>query len=245
MNDPSRASVGGPLGSLAAGFLYSLVNLGYTQNSASSQLHLMAHLSRWLAAQRIDVHMLRDTDIERFLRARRRAGYARWLSMKAMRPMLTYLKDKGISIHSSTEINSRPEDVVVDCFRQYLLRERGLRQRTVTLYCNAVRSFVQSHLSGNTISWESLDAAKVTAFVVAHIPGQSRSLAGITVTALRSFLGFLYVSGQIAQPLTSAIPSIAGWRLSALPKALQPGEVQALLTSCDRRTIKGAGTLPS
>jgi integrase/recombinase XerD len=98
---------------------------------------------------------------------------------------------------------------------------------------------VQSHLSGNTIKWESLDAAKVTAFVVTHIPGQSRSLAGITVTALRSFLGFLYVSGQIAQPLTSAIPSIAGWRLSALPKALQPGEVQALLASCDRRTIKG------
>jgi hypothetical protein len=114
MNDPSRASVGGPLGSLAAGFLYSLVNLGYTQNSASSQLHLMAHLSRWLAAQRIDVHMLRDTDIERFLRARRRAGYARWLSMKAMRAMLTYLKDKGISINSSADKNSRPEDVVVN-----------------------------------------------------------------------------------------------------------------------------------
>lgn len=239
MNDPSRASVGGPLGPLAAGFLYSLVNLGYTPNSASSQLHLMAHLSRWLASQRLDVHMLRNTDLERFLRARRRAGYASWLSMKAMRPMLTYLKNKRISIHSSAEVASRPEAVVVDCFRHYLLRERGLRQRTVTLYCNAVHLFVQNHLSGNTISWKSLDAAKVTAFVVAHTPGQSRSLAGITVTALRSFLGFLYVTGQIAQPLTSAIPKLAGWRLSALPRALQPGEIQALLTSCDQRTIKG------
>lgn len=51
MNDPSRVSVSGPLGSFAAGFLHSLVKQGYTPNSASSQLHLMAHLSRWLAAQ--------------------------------------------------------------------------------------------------------------------------------------------------------------------------------------------------
>jgi site-specific recombinase XerD len=239
MNDPSQVSVRGPLGPFAAGFLYSLAKLGYTPNSASSQLHLMAHLSRWLAAQRIDVRMLRDKDMERFLRARRRAGYASWLSVKAMRPMLAYLKDEGVSLHSSAEITDRPVDVAVECYRQYLLRERGLGQRTARLYGNAVRLFVQSHLSGNSINWKSLDAAKVTAFVVAHTPNQSRSLARITVTALRSFVGFLYVTGRIAQPLTSAVPSVAGWRLSSLPKALQPGEAKALLASCDRRTKKG------
>lgn len=239
MNDPSRVSVRGPLGPFASGFLNALVELGYTPNSASSQLHLMAHLSRWLVVQRIDVHTLRDTDIERFLSTRRRAGYASWLSVKAMGPMLTYLKGKGISVHPSAEIAGRPVNAAVECYRQYLLRERGLRQRTVKLYCSAVRLFVQSHPSGDTINWKTLDAAKVTAFVVGHTPGQSRSLARITVTALRSFLGFLHVSGRIVQPLTSAVPSVAGWRLSALPKALHPGQVQALIESCDRRTIKG------
>lgn len=239
MNDPSRVSVGGPLEPYAAGFLYSLTKLGYTANSASSQLHLMAHLSRWLTGQRMDIHTLRDTDMERFLRARRLAGYASWLSLKAMRPILAYLRERGVSLQSSAEMTGRPVDVVIDSYRQYLLQERGLGQRTVSLYSNAVRLFVQSHLAADTINWKSLDAAKVTAFVVAHTPSQSRSLARITVTALRSFLGFLYVNGRIAQPLTSAVPSVASWRLSALPKALQLGEVHALLASCDRRTIKG------
>jgi integrase/recombinase XerD len=239
MNDPSRMSVSGPLGPFAAGFLHSLVKLGYTPNSASSQLHLMAHLSRWLVAKGLDIHMLRDRDVERFLRARRRAGYTNWLSMKAMRPMLTYLKDKGVSLRSSGERTRQPVDGAIDCYRQYLLHERGLGQRTVKLYSNAIRPFVRNHLSGNAINWESLDAAKVTAFVVARTPSQSRSLARITVTALRSFLGFLHVTGLIAKRLTAAVPSVAGWRLAALPKALQPGEVQALLASCDRRTQKG------
>jgi site-specific recombinase XerD len=35
------------------------------------------------------------------------------------------------------------------------------------------------------------------------------------------------------------VPSVAGWRLSGLPKRLKPGEVDALLASCDRSTVIG------
>jgi len=42
---------------------------------------------------------------------------------------------------------------------------------------------------------------------------------------LRSLLGFLHVEGTIARPLTSAVPSVAGWRLAGLPKALEAAEI--------------------
>lgn len=127
-----------------------------------------------------------------------------------------------------------------DRYRHYLVHERGLGQLAVRQYGNAIRPFVRSQLSTDgTINWESLDAARVTAFIVARTPKQSRSVARTTVTALRSFLGFLYANGLIAQRLTGAVPSVAGWRLAALPKAMQPGEIQALLAACDRRTKKG------
>ena len=241
MNDPSRVSVSGPLGPFAAGFLHALVKLGYTPNSASSQLHLMAHLSRWLAAQRLDVQTLRKSDVERFLRARRRAGYARWLTMKAMRPMLTYLKDKGYPLWLDAEVTSDPVNVAIDRYRQYLVHERGLAQLTVRHYTDAARPFLQNQLStdGTEIDWQSLGAARVTAFVVACTPSQSRSVARMTVTALRSLLRYLYVNGLIKQQLTAAVPAVAGWRLAALPKSLQPSEVRALLAACDRRTRKG------
>jgi integrase/recombinase XerD len=61
----------------------------------------------------------------------------------------------------------------------------------------------------------------------------------MTVTALRSLLGFMHLEGLIAEPLVGAVPSSASWRLSGLPRALEPGQVGALLTCCDRGTVVG------
>jgi site-specific recombinase XerD len=35
------------------------------------------------------------------------------------------------------------------------------------------------------------------------------------------------------------VPSVTGWRLSNLPKGLEPGQLRKLLASCDRRTRTG------
>jgi len=155
--------------------------------------------------------------------------------------MHAYLKAQGISLSASTVVDNGPIDAAIDRYRHYLVHERGLGQLTVRHYSNAVRPFLLNELSsdGTRMNWESVDAARVTAFVVARTPSQSRSVASTTVTALRSFLGYLYVNGLIKQQLTAAVPAVAGWRLAALPKTLQPREVQALLAACDRRTRMG------
>jgi integrase/recombinase XerD len=59
------------------------------------------------------------------------------------------------------------------------------------------------------------------------------------VTGLRSLLGFLHLSGLIAGPLAEAVPSTASCRLSGLPRALEPEQLDALLSSCDRETSTG------
>jgi len=84
-----------------------------------------------------------------------------------------------------------------------------------------------------------LSAADVVAFVVARCPAQSRGAAKMTVTALRSLLGFLYLRGLVVGPLANVVPSTASWRLSGLPRALEPEQVDALLASCDRGTATG------
>ena len=75
MEDPSEVGMSGPLSSWATGFASSLVRQGYTRNSAISQMQLMAHLSRWLASEGLEARKLRAAEVERFLRARRAAGY--------------------------------------------------------------------------------------------------------------------------------------------------------------------------
>jgi len=61
----------------------------------------------------------------------------------------------------------------------------------------------------------------------------------MTVTTLRSLLGFLHVEGMITRPLAAAVPSVAARRLMGLPKGLEPDQVTRLLASCDRRTRFG------
>jgi len=63
--------------------------------------------------------------------------------------------------------------------------------------------------------------------------------AKLIVSALRSLLGWLHVTAQVPVSLVTAVPSVAGWRLSGLPKGLEPGQLRALLGSCDRRTATG------
>jgi integrase/recombinase XerD len=241
MKDPSKVQVSGPLKPFAVGFAHSLMRQGYTPHSAATQVQLMAHMSRWLASGALDTRALRTTDVERFLRARRGAGYTHHLSANAMRPMLTYLRDEGVSVTPAPTVADGPVDAAVERYRQYLIHERGLGSASARGYVNAVRPFMGGRISpdGLALDWHSLDAADVTAFVVARTPNQSPSCAKLTVSALRSLLGFLHVEGTIARPLTSAVPSVAGWRLTGLPKALEPAEIQALFASCDRRTRTG------
>ncbi len=67
---------------------------------------------------------------------------------------------------------------------------------------------------------------------------QPRSAKRI-VTALRSLLRFLHVDGILPVPLAGAVPSPAGHALSGLPRALEPGQAEAMLASCDPATATG------
>ena len=66
MTDPSRFRTGVALAPLAEGFTIALQAEGYTSHGAVKQLHLFAHLSRWLEAERLDVADLDRESVERF-----------------------------------------------------------------------------------------------------------------------------------------------------------------------------------
>jgi len=50
---------------------------------------------------------------------------------------------------------------------------------------------------------------------------------------------FLHVEGEIEHSLADGVPSVAGWRLVGLVKALDSRSVARLLAGCDRRTRVG------
>jgi integrase/recombinase XerD len=131
-----------------------------------------------------------------------------------------------------------PAEIALERYRCYLLAERGLQAGVARGYVDSVRPFVARWAGAGSADLPQLTAGEVTAFLT----GQSRRLAPKTaqrlVTALRSLLRFWHLQGLISGPLDQAVPQIAN-RRPGLPRPLEPGQVQALLASCDQETAAG------
>jgi site-specific recombinase XerD len=175
---------------------------------------------------------------EAFLAARRAEGYVLWLSPRALVPLLGFLRRLGAA-PLPAPVAVTPAEALLGRYQQYLVAERGLAATTARGYADMVRPFLSEREKAGGLGLGQLTAAEVTAFVLATCPGRPKGSAKLTVTALRSLLGFLHVDGLIGEPLGKAVPAVASWRLAGLPRALEPGQVAALLGSCDRRTATG------
>jgi integrase/recombinase XerD len=238
MKDPLRVRVSGPLEAFAPGFVAELERVGYSSLGATLQLRLMARLSGWLGSEGLGPAGLTEDVVERFLAERRAAGYRDYVTPRATAPLLRHLRGLGVAPPSAPRASVTAAEVLLERFGAYLAVERGVTAETVEGYVHAVRPFLVGLVGDGELDLRGLTAAQVTAFVVARCPRQTRGAAKMTVTALRSLLGFLHVEGLIERSLVGAVPSAASWRLSGLPRALEPDQVERLLVSCDR----GSGT---
>ena len=57
---------------------------------------------------------------------------------------------------------------------------------------------------------------------------------------MRSLLRFLFLEAHTPTDLAAVVPVVARWRLSSLPRALEPAHVARLLESCDKTTATGS-----
>jgi integrase/recombinase XerD len=230
-----RVRVCGPLAEYAAGFAVRLGEAGYTPLSAANQVRVLAHLSRWMESRGLAPGSLTAERAEEFLRARRDAGYTCWLSARGLVPLLGYLRSLGVVPEPGHPAAVSAVDVLLERYRGYLAGERGLAAHTVSYYLAEARGF----LAGREGSLAGLTAAEVSGFVAAQCRRRGTGSAKILVTALRSLLRFGVLEGLVTPGLPGAVPSVAGWRGSGLPRALPQEQVAALLASCDQDTATG------
>lgn len=235
----SKVRMVGPLAPHQSGFELALAEVGYTPLSAASVVGVMAHLSRWLGASGMGAADLTSEVASAFLSARRAAGYTCWLSPKGLRPLLDHLRGLGVAPTPGKEAALGPLEKLLDRYRGYLVAERGLVPASVERYLRTARLFLARIAAGDESRLEAVTAAEVTAFVVAESGRRGRTDAKYLVTGLRSVLRFLVLAGVITRDLSGAVPGVAGWRSSGLPKGLSPEQVVALLESCDRSHFVG------
>jgi integrase len=87
---------------------------------------------------------------------------------------------------------------------------------------------------------KDLGGEHVTAFLLRECERLSVDSAKGKVGELRSLLRFLFVRGLIGLALGDAVPPVASWRDSRIPRAVPRADVERLIVSCDRSTLDGA-----
>jgi len=236
MIHPSTIQFSGALAAHRYGLWEALFACGYSPLSALNVLRVAAHLSRWLQEQEQSLDALTHERIQAFFDARRAAGYTHFLTPRSLEVIVRHLEAVGaICLPLRVPALMSPVDQLVQEYRDYLRRERGLSAGSVRAYGDIADRFARSCLGEEPDAIEQLRAKDLTSFM---LPASSRYGVGTTkyiVTVLRSFVRYLYVCGYVGLDLTGALPAVAGWRLSSLPKALDSVQVRQLLGACDRR----------
>lgn len=131
----SEGSVAGPVNALLAPFVprfaAELGRQGYACVSVVHQVQLVAHLSRWMAAEDVRVGELAAERVEQFVVSRRAAGYRHSLRTNSLAPPRAYLRALGVTPPPAPSPVPAPADLLVARYRRYLITERGLATTTM------------------------------------------------------------------------------------------------------------------
>ena len=229
----------GPLRPAIDGFAAWLAIEGYACRSAAAKLRFVEHLSRWLEREDLGVEALDEQRVEAFFLARG-SNSGRRGEATTGRQLLCYLRRSGvIAAAVSRPCSDGPIERIERTYERFLVDERGVSPATVTNYLPTVRAFLAEHFESREVALETLGVRDANRFVLREARRLGRPRAKLVVTVLRSFLRHLYQRGDIPVDLSSALASVMHWRLSGLPKALAPEQVESILESCDRGTAAG------
>lgn len=229
----------GPLGIHIDAYEALLGEHGYSRRSIYVHLHIVSDLSRWLKRQRLDVDDVDERTVGRYLQSRQRfVGRYRGASSIPSK-FLGMLRDQGIVNHKSISVAVDACEVVIANFKQYLAQERGLSVSIQSDYTHFAHQFLRERFGSGSVQLSTLSATDVTEFVRHHAHRRSARSAQHIVGSLRAFLRYLRYQGEITNDLAACVPRVANWSHSALPRFLQPGQVQQVLDHCNRRSVMG------
>lgn len=237
--EPKKKRGKNPVTALSSGFEEDLRRQGYAAGTIWKQRKLLNDLIGWLQDQQLAMGDLSMAQVDRFMADRRAAGVRKLKTRKALGPILGHLRGLGLAPAAEAPVEDGPSGEILNRYRQFLITERGLATVTAGRYIDCLRPFLDRRMATGDLDLGGLTPADVTAFVVAWCPCLNSGVAKLTVTALRSFLGFLHLDGMTERSLVLAVPTVLRRRLAGLPKGLEPDQVRRLLAACDAGTVVG------
>jgi integrase/recombinase XerD len=223
-----------PAAALIEGFADYLFQNGYAAVSARRHIRAAEHIVRWATKRDLRISESDDRVLKRFgnhLKQCRCGRYCRCNRLRIVNGARLFLKHtQGIDMAArqlTAYANSKP--ALLESFCRWMREHRGTSELTLYAYSLPLRQLIRCF--GEDPG--RLDAKSLQKFVLSQTHNVGPAMAKRCTTALRMFLRFLIATGRCRAGLLGAIPALAHWRLSSLPRYLTPDIVERVIDSCD------------
>lgn len=232
-----RNSSGGPF---LEGFAEKLFQAGYAEITARRHIRAAEHFIYWSGCEGMPVSSLSKKSVERFddhLNGCQCPRYGRTHRLELLNGVRLFLEHLRVTggITTAADQPTAQDPVLFTAFCEWMRRQRGACNATLYNYSLSIRDLLK-RLGENPAM---LDAKILRQFVLEKSQQCGWAAAKKCTTALRMFLRFLIAEGKCSANLYAAIPVLAHWRLSSLPRYLQPEEVERIISSCDPNSPVG------
>jgi integrase/recombinase XerD len=230
----------GPLAKHLRAYATSLRLQGYEAHYLHRHVMLAARFSQWLERRRLTAWRVDSRHVSRYLRCRYHQRRASSRDVPSMRHLMAYLRDRRVIPPEKTAaLPIVPADGCARGYEQYLRQDRALCRATIINYVPFVRDFLKDRFGDGAVHLSCLRAKDVVTFV----QGRARRLhvkrAKLMTTALRSFFQYARMRGEITLDLAAAVPIVANWSMTSIPRAIAAEQTQKLLASIDRKSAMG------
>jgi site-specific recombinase XerD len=242
-NSPLRIQAlrSGPSGSLLEDFAQKLAGAGYAEITARRHIRAAEHFIHWADEEGIPLGSVNGQIVPRFndhLNQCQCPGFGhatqtRDVLLCGARLFVRYLCGAGVDVSRAIEPVTQDPALFV-AFREWMREQRGTSDVVIDNYRIPILDFLRC-----TDDAAGVDAHMLRQFVLERSGKRGHAAAKRIVTALRMFIRFLITEGKCAAGLDAAIPSVAHWRLSSLPRYLQAEEVERVIESCDLTSSVG------
>ena len=230
----------GPLGVHIASFARWANGQGYASYSVYRRVLLASCFSRWLGEKGVGLRSISSAHPSQYLRFRARRVRIRADDAIALRQFMDFLRRDGvIPAEKTVSLRLCPAEQQALEFERYLRDERGLASVTILNYVPFIRRFLKDRFGDGRVTLSRLRADDVVRFVRHEAPRLHVKRAKLLTTALRSFLQYARYRGDTTLDLASAVPCVANWAMSSIPRAISEDCVRQLLDSIDRGTATG------
>ncbi len=229
----------GELSAHVSTFMSVVSDLGYSPSTIQTQVKLLKSFMRWIEKNHVVASNIDEGITDRFLIESARKGTVRRGDNRTLRRFLDHLRIEGAIPHAKPTFNDSPMTFLKNRYEDYLQKERGLSADAGLRYWPYIQRFLLERFGDKPMRFCQLVPQDIDHFILSHAHKRTPKSAQLMVSALRSFLRFLFRFGETKRDISTAVPTVAAWRLSDVPKYIKPEEVECLLDSCNRTTSVG------